>query len=211
MESQSSEMALLPQQTYPGRSAWSYDTSHQLWLSSNDDHDAPSTEATFVDRQNSGSPTSSLNEHLVVPAVGPVLHPLPAQSQSVSSGTERNLPTQSTQLRSTILSWSLEIFAISISAASMVAVIIVLAHENKKSLASWQFTFSLNTVISALGTLARTTLAFAMSACIGQQKWSWLHRRSDSVVAFERFDEASRGPWGGTRLFFWLRFRYVKL
>jgi hypothetical protein len=47
-----------------------------------------------------------------------------------------------------------------------------------------------------------------MSACVGQQKWSWLRRRSDSIRAFQRFDEASRGPWGGTRLFIWLRFRY---
>ena len=79
--------------------------------------------------------------------------------------------------------------------------------ENGRPLASWKFAFTLNTIVAALGTVARTTLAFAISACIGQQKWNWFRRKSDRLVAFERFDEASRGPYGGAKLFFWLRLR----
>jgi hypothetical protein len=109
--------------------------------------------------------------------------------------------------RNTITSWVLEIVAITMSMASIVAIIVVLSRQNGKPIAAWTFAFTLNTVIATLGTIARTSLAFAMSACVGQQKWSWLRRKSDSVQAFQRFDEASRGPWGGTRLFVWLRFR----
>jgi hypothetical protein len=114
---------------------------------------------------------------------------------------------KSPNLRSTVASWSLEIFAMIVSLGSMIAIGAVLSRENGRPLSAWSFMFSLNTIIATLGTLARTTLAFALSACIGQQKWNWLRRKSDSLVAFERFDEASRGPWGATRLFFWLRVR----
>lgn len=107
----------------------------------------------------------------------------------------------------TLASWSLEVGAMLLSIGSIIAIVGVLYRENDKSLERWPLAVSLNTVISTLGTLARVTLAFALSACVGQQKWSWLHRRADSLVAFERFDEAAKGPWGGTRLFVWLRAR----
>jgi len=114
---------------------------------------------------------------------------------------------KSHRLRKTMLSWIFEILALIASIASIAAIVIILVGQNNKPITAWTFIFTLNTWVAALGTVARTALAFAMSACVGQQKWSWLNRRSDSVLAFERFDEASRGPWGGSRLFVWLRFR----
>lgn len=112
-------------------------------------------------------------------------------------------------LRYSLASWSLEIGAMILSIGSIVAIISVLYRENDRALDRWPLAVSLNTVISTLGTFARVTLAFALSACVGQQKWSWLHQRSDSLTAFERFDEAAKGPWGATRLFIWLRARLV--
>jgi hypothetical protein len=87
------------------------------------------------------------------------------------------------------------------------AIVGLLYREDRRELSRWKLAVTLNTVIATLGTLARTTLAFALSACIGQQKWNWLRRKPDTLEAWERFDEASRGPWGGTRLLFWLRAR----
>lgn len=113
----------------------------------------------------------------------------------------------SPNIRRTVGSWALEIIAVLLSLGSIVAIAAVLRRQDSQPLSKWSFTFTLNTVIATLGTMARTTLAFALSACIGQQKWPWLRTRSDTLVAFERFDEASRGPWGATRLFFWLRLR----
>lgn len=110
--------------------------------------------------------------------------------------------------RGSLAAWGTELFAVSVSLASIIAIIAVLYHENGKPLTVWKFALTLNTIIAALGTLSRTTLAFALSSCVGQQKWNWLRRKTDHLVAFERFDEASRGPWGATRLFFWLRIRY---
>lgn len=110
-------------------------------------------------------------------------------------------------LRATLASWSLEAGAMILSISSLIAIVAVLYREDGKSLDRWSLAVSLNTVVSTLGTFARITLAFALSACVGQQKWSWLHKRSDRLVAFERFDEAAKGPWGGARLFIWLKAR----
>jgi hypothetical protein len=103
--------------------------------------------------------------------------------------------------------WTLEIIAIIISIGAIIAITALLYRENRRPISAWTLAVTLNTVIAALGTLARTTLAFALSACVGQQRWNWLRRTPDSLVAWERFDEASRGPWGGTRLLIWLRAR----
>ena len=110
-------------------------------------------------------------------------------------------------IRASTSSWALEIIAIIISTSAVIAIVALLHRENGRSLASWTFVITLNTIVAALGTLARTSLAFAISACVGQQKWTWFRRKPDGLVAWERFDEASRGPWGGVRLFVWLRAR----
>lgn len=126
-----------------------------------------------------------------------------------SFGEKSAKPTHTkSALRNTLLSWAFEITAITVTLGALLAIIFVLHRENGKSLSSWTLPVTLNTVIAALSTLARSTLAFALSICMGQLKWNWLHVRADQIQAWERFDGASRGPWGATRLFIWLRARY---
>jgi hypothetical protein len=110
-------------------------------------------------------------------------------------------------VRSTMMSWLPELFTVLVSVGSLLAIVAVLRREDGKPISEWSLAVPLNAVIATLGTLARNTLAFALSACVGQQKWNWLRVRSDQLVSWTRFDEASRGPWGATRLFFWLRLR----
>lgn len=114
-----------------------------------------------------------------------------------------------TPLRTVLLSWSFELLAVTVNVGALLAIILVLRREDGRPISDWSLAVTLNTVIATLGTLARTTLAFALSACVGQQKWNWLRVRSDHLAAWTRFDEASRGPWGASRLFVWLRFRQV--
>lgn len=136
-----------------------------------------------------------------------------ASARSLTS--QHDYPTKSydsakpkTVVRSTLMSWLPELFAILVSVGSLLAIVAVLRRQDGKPISDWSLAVPLNAVIATLGTLARTALAFALSACIGQQKWNWLRVRSDHLVSWIRFDEASRGPWGATRLFFWLRLRY---
>ena len=125
-----------------------------------------------------------------------------------SSSEQSRKPTRTKPaLRNSLLSWAFEIAAIAVTLGALLAIIFVLYRENGKSVSSWTLAVTLNTVIAALSTLARSTLAFALSACMGQLKWNWLHVRADQIQAWERFDGASRGPWGATRLFIWLRAR----
>ncbi|KAI9172581.1 hypothetical protein HJFPF1_02087 [Paramyrothecium foliicola] len=105
-------------------------------------------------------------------------------------------------------SWILEISMVFLSVAALLAVSILLPLYHDKPLSSWTFFLSFNTIISILGAISRSSLAFAIGSCISQEKWNWFRQKVDYVVAFDRFDEASRGPWGSIRLLYWIRFRH---
>lgn len=96
--------------------------------------------------------------------------------------------------------WALEIGAIGVSISSLVAILVLLPIFENQPLASWWLPVSLNAIISVLGATSRASLAFAISACISQGKWNWFRQRHDNVMVFDRFEEASRGPWGSLRL-----------
>jgi hypothetical protein len=105
--------------------------------------------------------------------------------------------------------WLYEIGAIVLSVGSFAAVIGVLIRQNNKPLSDWHFPTSINTVVSVLGTISRSSLAFAVAACLGQQKWSWHHEKPSTLALFKNFDNATRGPLGGGQLLFALRGGYV--
>ncbi|KAF4836421.1 hypothetical protein CGCTS75_v001701 [Colletotrichum tropicale] len=104
--------------------------------------------------------------------------------------------------------WTLEIGAIVVSISSLVAILVLLPIFENQPLASWSLPVSLNAIVSVLGATSRASLAFAISACISQGKWNWFRQRNDSVMVFDRFEEASRGPWGSLRLLWWTKFRH---
>ena len=85
--------------------------------------------------------------------------------------------------------------ALLISTLSLAAAIAVMASQNGKSVAEWDFPTSINTVVAILGAINKATLAFTISACLGQHKWNWFKTRDDKLGIFEKFNEA-RGPWG---------------
>lgn len=104
--------------------------------------------------------------------------------------------------------WLAEILACCISIACIVAIAIMLQLHDGQPFSSWTFYFSINTVISTLGTAARASILFAISAGISQYKWVW-SKRGGRLVTFEAIDNASRGPYGSLRLIFQLHGKYV--
>jgi hypothetical protein len=94
-----------------------------------------------------------------------------------------------------------------LAVAALVSAAVVLASYDGKALDEWRFATSINTIISTLGVISKASLAFAVSASIGQHKWNWFRERKDELHVFERFDEASRGPWGSINLLLWSRAR----
>lgn len=105
--------------------------------------------------------------------------------------------------------WTLEMAALFLSVSSLAAVCVLLALYDGFPLDAWTFMLSFNTIVSILGATSRASMGFALSASLGQAKWNWFRRRDDQLMAFDRFDEASRGPWGSVRLLWYLKFRCV--
>lgn len=102
--------------------------------------------------------------------------------------------------------WLLEIGALLASALSLAAAVGIMASQNGKPVAEWKFPTSINTVVAVLGAISKATLAFTISACLGQHKWNWFKARDDKLGLFEKFDDA-RGPWGSLFLIAGIRGR----
>ncbi|KAI0535571.1 hypothetical protein GGR58DRAFT_529320 [Xylaria digitata] len=100
--------------------------------------------------------------------------------------------------------WTGEYIALALSTSAVTALIILLGYINNLRLSHWKSPVSPTTTVSILAAISRASLAFAISSCLGQAKWNRLRKQSDVLLAFERFDEASRGPWGSLWLIVWL-------
>ncbi|ORY72145.1 uncharacterized protein BCR38DRAFT_28151 [Pseudomassariella vexata] len=104
--------------------------------------------------------------------------------------------------------WRLEISAVLLSLCAVAVSVILLISAHDRPLAKFDWFISFNTVISILGAVSRASLGFAIGSCLGQGKWNWFKMRSDRLIAFEKFEEASRGPWGSMWLLLWLKLRH---
>ncbi|KAK2023742.1 hypothetical protein LX32DRAFT_508608, partial [Colletotrichum zoysiae] len=101
-----------------------------------------------------------------------------------------------------------ELLALVLSISALITVLFLLPFLDNKPLSAWKFPISLNTIISILGATSRAALAFAVSACISQGKWNWYKRGAANVMTFDRFEEASRGPWGSLRLLWNIKLKH---
>lgn len=99
-----------------------------------------------------------------------------------------------------ISSWTWEIVAMISNVASFIALTITLFIYDGKPVSHWNFPITLNTIVSILSTVSKTTLLFAVAEAMGQWKWILLSWEQRPVNEFERVDAASRGPWGSTKL-----------
>ncbi|KAI8945263.1 hypothetical protein F4801DRAFT_598146 [Xylaria longipes] len=117
------------------------------------------------------------------------------------------MPSQPTQhIGSTRGSgWAWEYVALALSASAITTQIILLAYIDNLQLSHWRLPTSPTTVVSILAAISRASIGFTISSCLGQAKWNWLRKRPDSLLAFDRFDDASRGPWGSFWLIIWVR------
>lgn len=101
--------------------------------------------------------------------------------------------------------WAWEIAALDLSVCAVSALVALLVYVDDTPLDHWNFFISLNALISILAAISRASLGFTISSCLAQAKWNWFRKRSDSLIGFDRFDDASRGPWGSLWLIIWLR------
>ncbi|KAI0861110.1 hypothetical protein F4860DRAFT_524493 [Xylaria cubensis] len=101
--------------------------------------------------------------------------------------------------------WTWEYVSLALSASAVAALVVLLVSIDHLPLSHWKISLSPNAVVSILAAISRAALGFAISSCLGQAKWNWFMKRPDSLMVFERFDDASRGPWGSFWLIVWVR------
>lgn len=105
--------------------------------------------------------------------------------------------------------WALEYVAIFLSIFTTILLILLLVFADGKPVSRFSASFlSFNTIISILGALIHAALAYAIGSCLAQEKWNWYKKRPDSLAGFERFEQASRGPWGSLWLILWINIRH---
>ena len=105
--------------------------------------------------------------------------------------------------------WTTEILSLLLSIAALAAICVLLWRVDGTSLEQWTFALSLNTVIAILSITSRSSLAYCITASLGQEKWNSARRRPIAVADFVVIDEGSRGPLGSVYLLWWSKLRYV--
>ncbi|KAK8017560.1 hypothetical protein PG993_013886 [Apiospora rasikravindrae] len=128
---------------------------------------------------------------------------------SIQKGVDIDHPHRRQQRATSLWAeWTWELLLLLLGVPSLVATAVTLYRLSGNSLESWGgFFLGPNTVVSILAAIPKTSLAFAISSCVAQSKWNWYRRGRDHLLIFERFDEASKGPWGSFRLLgtIWIR------
>jgi hypothetical protein len=108
--------------------------------------------------------------------------------------TSCQAPTASWFYRITLDSWVPEIFALFISAASIIAITAILEHYDDTKSPELSYGITLNAVVSVLATVSRSMLIFTVSMCIGQLKWCWYHERKRKVEDIQTMVSAEASP-----------------
>jgi hypothetical protein len=102
--------------------------------------------------------------------------------------------------------WIGEVFAGLVSLGSLVAIFVIYYEYNNKSLDSWPYPWSINSVIGFVSTIIHLALLFQLGAAIGQLKWLWFKERH-TLLDIDNFDQASRGPVGSVAFLHQLKFK----
>lgn len=97
-------------------------------------------------------------------------------------------------------SWAWEMCGMLLSVSCMVAIIATLPHLDDHPLSEWQFLLAPNTMISTFITVMKTSMLLVVAEGIGQLKWKYFMADAHPIPELQRFDVASRGPWGSLTL-----------
>lgn len=96
--------------------------------------------------------------------------------------------------------WLWEILAVLLSLSTFSALIIVLIVYNGRAVPQLPWGISLNTVVSILATISKTSLMFSITATLSQFKWLLFSDRTRQLKDLQLYDDASRGPLGSSAL-----------
>ena len=99
-------------------------------------------------------------------------------------------------------SWTLEYVALMIAMTSLASIGILLGIYDEHPISAWTYTVTLNSVLSTLATVMKGSMLLPVGACLSQLKWTWYRHEKRSLLHFQLFDAASRGPLGAVSLLY---------
>lgn len=124
----------------------------------------------------------------------------PARDYEVDSESPSSRPTK--YKRYNILSgaeWLLEILTSIISLIILAGIAYIFWKVDGRPLSAWTLPISLNALISVMTTACSAALMHGVSEFISQLKWLHFKSGRQKLKNFEKFDGASRGPWGSLK------------
>ncbi|KAG4439959.1 hypothetical protein IFR05_004533 [Cadophora sp. M221] len=162
-----------------------------------------------MDQQFAVAPSASSETEL------PVKEPLLSDHNAdIAAQSEKCLPKSTTNIPQSRLppskfqaaaDWFLwEILSIAVAALSVVSIVVVLISFNGKAQPQWPMGITINSILSWLSTIARSSLLVPITKGISQLKWTWFGS-VQRLADLQRFDDASRGPWGSLMLLWSLK------
>ncbi|KAI5275053.1 hypothetical protein E4T47_01921 [Aureobasidium subglaciale] len=107
------------------------------------------------------------------------------------------------------MTWYIEILLLLLSTVSAILIIAILASHDDHPVDDWSFYFSINTVVSTLGVIFKSSLLMAVSAALSQGKWTWFRKGSGPLSTFEAIDAGSRDILESFRLLWPMRGRHL--
>ncbi|KAI9756988.1 MAG: hypothetical protein M4579_003646 [Chaenotheca gracillima] len=103
--------------------------------------------------------------------------------------------------------WLWELSAWTVSAVATIVIFVVLGIYDSHPLPRWPFSITMNALLSVLSTIAKATLLIPAMEALSQLKWIWFRHDRHNLSDIDKFDSASRGPWGSFLFLFSLGLR----
>ena len=119
--------------------------------------------------------------------------PFPTSSQKLTAwywGLVRTVRQISLSL------WLWELSSLLLSISCIVATMAIIARYDNKPVPEWKYGLTINGVLSLLSGVAKASMILPVAEGISQLKWHWFWNHRRAIMDFQRFDGASRGPWG---------------
>ena len=121
-------------------------------------------------------------------------HEISNDKEARTSIREKNRVKRLPPTKQIFLSWWPEIAWCAFNTALLITLAAILKAYDKQPARQW--TVSLNTVVAAVSTICRASMAIPVSEGLSQLKWNAFARSQRPLIDLQTFDQASRGPFG---------------
>jgi hypothetical protein len=91
--------------------------------------------------------------------------------------------------------WLVELTSLILAVIAFAAIIITLMLHQDRPIPKWPSLISINTLVSIFTAILKASMLLPIAEGVSQLKWLWF-REIRPLIDLERFDSASRGPWG---------------